>query len=155
MRRTSPATLLIAAVVGVLAGWLLDDALAGAGRSVIVPPASLAVALAAIGVVLVLLALPIRRVVKGTRREPIDPFYATRVVMLAKASAITGALLAGAAGGVLLFLLSRPVAAGVGSVLPTAATIAGALVLTALALVAEAMCQLPPDDEEQEPAASS
>lgn len=155
MRRTTPATLLIAAVLGVIAGWLLDDALAASGRSVLVPPATLAVALAAIGVVLVLLALPIRRKVKGTRKEPVDPFYATRVVMLAKASAITGALLTGTAGGVLLFLLSRPVSAGVGSVVPTAATIAGALVLTALALVAEAMCQLPPDDEEQEPAASS
>lgn len=155
MRRTTPATLLIAAVLGVIAGWLLDEGLASSGRGVLVPPTTLAVALAAIGVVLVLLALPIRRVVKGTRKEPVDPFYATRVVMLAKASAITGALLAGTAGGVLLFLLSRPVSAGVGSVLPTAATVAGALVLTALALVAEAMCQLPPDDEEQEPAASS
>jgi translation initiation factor 2 gamma subunit (eIF-2gamma) len=155
VRRTSPATLLIAAVLGVISGWLLDEALAGSGNSVLVPPATLAVALAAIGVVLVVLALPIRRVVKGTRKEPVDPFYATRVLMLAKASAITGALLAGASGGVLLFLLSRPVSAGVGSVLPTGATIAGALLLTALALVAEAMCQLPPDDEEQEPAPSS
>ncbi len=106
MKHTKPSTLIIFAVIGVVGGWFLDAALAAMGEPVIVPPYSLAVVLAILAVLVIIAAVPVRRAVKdGTR---VDPFYAMRVVVLAKASALTASLLAGGAAGILVYLLSRP-----------------------------------------------
>jgi hypothetical protein len=87
--------------------------------------------------------------VRGTSssRGPVDPFYATRVVMLAKASALGGGLLTGGGIGLLVYLLSRSVAPGVGSLGLTIAALVGAVVLLAGGLIAELMCRIPPDDD--------
>jgi len=141
--RTRPLPLLIAALAGFVVAYLFDVVLAMRGFAVFVPPVSLAVALGLIAVLLVALAWPVRRAAAGERR--IDPFYATRVVVLAKASSLAGALLAGAAAGILTFLLSRAVVP-LGSTLTAGATLITAVVLVAAALVAEHWCALPPDE---------
>ncbi|MBK0296600.1 DUF3180 family protein, partial [Bacillus sp. S34] len=41
------------------------------------------------------------------RARPVDPLYATRVVVLAKASSICGALFGGFALGLVVYLLTR------------------------------------------------
>lgn len=147
MKRTGPAPLLGLAAAGVIIGYLLDMALASAGRPVFVPPATLAVALVLIGAIVVALAWPVRRAVKDDKVNRIDPFYATRVVVLAKASSLAGALLGGAGLGIMLYLLSRAVVPGVGSVLLAGSTAVGAVVLMVAALIAERMCALPPIDD--------
>lgn len=147
MSRTRPLPLLISALVGIAALYLVNVVLAMRGLVVLVPPASLAVALALIAVLLIALAWPIRSAAKGERR--IDPFFATRVVVLAKASALAGALLAGAAAGILLYLLSRAVVP-LGSSLTAGATLVAAVALAAAALVAEQWCSLPPDEPTDE-----
>lgn len=147
MKRTGPAPLLALAAAGVIIGYLLDLALASAGRPVFVPPATLAVALVLIGAVILALAWPVRRAVKDDTVNRIDPFYATRVVVLAKASSLAGALLGGMGLGIVLYLLSRAVVPGVGSVLLAGSTAVGAVVLMVAALVAERMCALPPIDD--------
>lgn len=149
MTRTNPWHLIVAALLGGAALFLLEVLLVAGGRPAFVPPLTLAVVLGLIGVLVVLLARPVRRV---ARREPnarVDPFYAIRVVTVAKACSLIGALLGGGAIGIVLFLTTRTVTAG-GSVLLAAGGAAGALVLLAGGLVAEWMCTIRPDGDEDE-----
>ncbi|QEO15076.1 DUF3180 domain-containing protein [Agromyces intestinalis] len=148
MKRTHPSTLVAFALGGLVAGYLLDLSIVTAGRPALVPPISLAVTLAGIGVIVVLVAWPIRRAVKGTSKRRIDPFHAMRVAALAKACSVSGALVIGVAGGIALFLLTRVVVPGLGNVWLAVATAAGAALLLAGGLVAEWCCTLPPDDPE-------
>ncbi|MCU1546221.1 MAG: hypothetical protein JWP30_1321 [Homoserinimonas sp.] len=146
MKRTQATTLLIVAVIGVVAGALLQAGLAASGRPGITPPVTLGIVLAVLGVVLVVLAWPIRKVIKGTATSRVDPFYATRVVVLAKASAISGALLAGVALGLIAYLLTRSVLT-VEPIGYSVATLAGAVILVVGALIAEFWCRIPPEDD--------
>ncbi|MEQ1737780.1 MAG: DUF3180 family protein, partial [Rhodoglobus sp.] len=89
----------------------------------------------------------VRRVSRRVVGARVDPFYATRVVMLAKASALSGALLAGAGLGIAVYLLGRSVP-GVGSISLAFAGAAGAVLLLVGGLIAEHMCAIPPDDDD-------
>lgn len=151
MTRTTAGPLLLLALVGAIVGFVADTLLAGQGRPVFVPPISLAIALVLIAAALLAGAWPVRRAAAGERR--IDPFYATRIVVLAKASALGGALLLGAASGILIYLLSRSIVP-VGSALTTGAALVGAVLLLVSALVAEHFCSVPPPtDDDQADAA--
>ena len=92
MNRTKVPTIILLFAAGAVGAAFLESALAASGRPILIPPFTLPAALVAIGIIIVLLALPIRRKVKGTRTTPVDPFHATRMAMLAKASSISGAL---------------------------------------------------------------
>jgi hypothetical protein len=144
--RTSPVSLILFAVFGAAGGWLVEVALIASGRAATVPPVTLALALAVIGGLDIVLAVPIRRAMKTGERGRINPFYAARVAVLAKASSLAGALIAGAAFGILAFLLTRSVIAGVGSIAMAVATAVGAIVLLVAGLVAEYLCSVPPED---------
>ncbi|WP_309621210.1 DUF3180 family protein [Salinibacterium sp.] len=146
MTRTPPLTLLLLAVLGGGVMWFIETALASSGRAVIIPPITLGVALLLIGIIIVLMALPVRKVSRGVAHARVDPFYATRVVMLAKASSLGGAILGGAGISIVGFLLSRSVVAAPGAVTMSVTSAAGALLLLVAGLVAEHMCALPPDD---------
>jgi hypothetical protein len=151
VKRTSPVTLILLAVLGGVVGAFLETALTAGGRPIIVPPLTLAIALAAIGGIVVSLAVPIRRLTRGKTKGPIDPFYATRVLMLAKASALCGALLTGFGIGLGIYLFTRSVVQ-VNSIGLAVATIVGSAVLLAAGLVAEHMCTIPPgDDDDDDP----
>ena len=147
MKRTRVSTLVVLLVFGAGAGGLLQVALAAAGRPIVMLPVTLPLAFAAIGAIVVTLAVPIRKMTRGSSRGPVDPFYATRVVMLAKASSLSGALTTGAGLGMLVYLLSRSVMPGVGSVGAAVASIGGAAVLLVCGLIAEFMCRIPPSDD--------
>lgn len=147
MKRTNPALLVLLGVLGAVAGWFLQTALLAAGRPLLVPPFTLGAALALIGVIVVALALPIWRFVRGTVKGKVDPFYATRVVVLAKASSLTGSLLGGATAAIVVFLLSRSVVPPLGSMAMAIASLVGSVVLLAGGLVAEKMCTLPPHED--------
>ena len=140
--------LLLLAVLGGGAGWFLETLLVSAGSPAFIPPYTLAVVLAAIGVIVVFVARPVYRAVRRTATTRVDPFYATRAVVLAKASSLTGALFGGVAAGVLVFLLTRSVVPAGGAVAMTIVTIAGSIILLAGGLIAEKMCTLPPDDDD-------
>jgi uncharacterized membrane protein len=145
--KTNPWHLVLIAVIGGVVFWVLEIALVASGRFALVPPITIAVALAVIGVIVVILALPVRRVAKREPNATVDPFYATRVVAIAKASSLIGALLGGGALGIAFFLLTRTVTAG-GSLLMAVASIGGAIVLLAGGLVAEWMCTITPHDDD-------
>jgi hypothetical protein len=150
MKRTRVSTLVLLVIIGGLVGGLLELALATTGRAIIIPPVTLPVALAMIGVIVIVLAVPIRRFTKGKIKAPIDPYYATRVVMLAKACAISGSLVVGLAVGITIYLLTRSVVPGVGSVGLAIASFFGAAILLAAGLIAEFMCTIPPSDPEDD-----
>jgi hypothetical protein len=148
--RTKPLHLVVIAAAAVVLTWLLQIALAAMGRAVIIPPITLGVALVLIGVIIVAMAWPVRRVARRVKGARVDPFYATRVVVLAKASSLGGALLAGAGIGILGYLLTRSVLPAVGSITMAAVTAGGAVLLLAAGLIAEYMCTIPPDDDESQ-----
>ena len=149
MKRTRPLVLVVFAVVGGGAGLLLQVILAAAGTAAASAPFTLALSLAVIGVLVVVFALPVRRAVRDRDKNRVDPFYATRVVILAKASSIAGSLLFGASGAIVGYLLTRTVIAAVGSIFASGAAVVGSIVLLVCGLVAENMCSLPPDDEDK------
>lgn len=150
MTRTSYSGLLLVGVVGGAVAGLLQLALATSGRPIIVLPITLSLALAAMGAIVIALAVPIRRMTRGRTAGPVDPFYATRVVMLAKASAIAGSLLTGVGVGMVVYLLTRSVVPGVGSTASAIAATVGATVLLTCGLVAEHMCRIPPEDDDED-----
>jgi hypothetical protein len=144
---TKFSTVALLALVGGAVGWVLEAALVSMGRAIAIPPVTLSVALVLIAAIVVAMAVPVWRVVRGTAKKRVDPFYATRVVVLAKASSLAGSLLGGAAVAVMLFVLTRSVLPALGSVaLTVAATVCAALLLIA-GLIAEKMCRLPPQDD--------
>lgn len=137
-------SLVAIAAASFLAVWALEWLLVSRGFAALLPPATLSAVVGLIGAGLPLLAWPIRQRVRAdSPAQALDPFYATRVLLLSQASSRAGALLAGGALGVLAFVFSRPVAPGL-SVGLCVAAVAGAIVLVTGALVAERWCALPP-----------
>lgn len=151
MKRTSAGVLLGVAGLGGIAGFVIDQLFTMAGRPTFTPSLLLPVLLVLLGASVVLLALPVRRAARGVAGARVDPFQAMRVAMLAKASSIVGAAVAGVGAGLLVFLATRPVAPSVGSMSAVALTIAGAAVLTAAALIAEQLCTIRKDDDDDQP----
>ena len=151
MKHTRPSTLVGLVTVAVAVGFVLDAVLVAMRQPSIVLPAALGLVLLGIGGVVVSMAVPVRRVARGSSAERIDPYYATRVLLLAKASSLSGALFGGFAGGVLLFVLTRGVGVAVGSLVPAVVAVVGAAGLLAAGIVAERMCTVPPADDDQGP----
>lgn len=150
MRRTHPSAVVAAVVAGVVIGYLVDLAIVSGGGKALVPPISLAITLVGIAAIVVALAWPIRRAVKQQSTKHLDPFRAVRTAVLAKASALSGALLLGLGLGVAAFLLTRSVVPPASTVWPAFATAIGGAVLLVGGLVAEHFCALPPDDPDPE-----
>lgn len=151
MKRTSPLALVVAAVLGGAVAFLADHLLTLSGRATFTPAVSLPILLVLLGAGCIAVALPIRRSVRDTHAPRVDPFRALRVAMLAKASSILGAAIGGAGVGLIVFLLSRPVAPALGSMGTIIATAVAGAALMAAALIAEHLCTLPKDPDDREP----
>ncbi|MDZ8171499.1 DUF3180 domain-containing protein [Microbacterium xanthum] len=150
MTRTGTGILLVVAGLGVGVGFLVDQLLTSSGRPTFTPAAMLPILLVLLGGAVVAFAVPVRRATRGTGASP-NPFQALRIAMLAKASSIVGALTAGFALGLALFLLTRPVVPSVGSLGVVLATVGGGVALVAAGLVAEHMCTIRKDDDDEHP----
>lgn len=151
MKRTGAGTLIVAAVIGAGAGFLLDQVLTASGRATFTPSVTLPILLVLLGAIVVALALPIRRATRGRLGAPVNPFWALRVAMLAKASSIVGAVVTGLAGGLALFLLTRPVPPSIGSLGAVIATAVCAAALVAAGLYAEHLCTIRKDKDDEQP----
>ncbi|OIH99726.1 MULTISPECIES: DUF3180 domain-containing protein [unclassified Curtobacterium] len=150
MKPTRLSTLLALAVVTAVAGYAIDAVLASRQAPTLLLAVPLGVTLAFIGVAVVAMARPIRQHARdgAGRRHPVDPLYATRVVVLAKAASLCGALFTGFGTGLVVYLLTRAVVPSLGSTLPNVVAVGGGVVLTVCALVAERMCVAPPEDDD-------
>lgn len=154
MKRTGAATIAVAAVLGLGTGFLVNQLLTAGGRSTFTPSLMLPVLLVALGIVLIVFALPISRATRGIAADgtpPVNPFQALRIAMLAKASSIVGAAVAGFGLGLGAFLASRPAEPSLGSVATVLATAVGGAILVAAGLVAEQLCTIRKDDDDQPP----
>ncbi|MEN2736410.1 DUF3180 domain-containing protein [Microbacterium sp. X-17] len=154
MKRTRPTSLIGLGVLGLVVGFLGELAASGTGVAVFIPPLTLPITLVAVAIIVVAFAVPIRRAVRGRSSRRIDPFQATRIVVLAKACSLSGALLTGAGAGILIYILTRDVLPASNAVLLTALGTAGAVILLVAGLVAEFFCTLPPDDKDDDPEAA-
>jgi drug/metabolite transporter (DMT)-like permease len=151
MRRTSIPVLIALALAGGVVGWLGQLALAARSAPTLTPPLTLFIALFGIAVVVIVLGWPIRQVQRGKRTRPVDPFFAMRVLVFAKASSLTGALLVGVGAGLVIWALTRGGMPVTPSIWADVLTVAGSLALTVAGLVVEAWCRIPPEDREQAP----
>ena len=149
MKRTNLLHIALLALIAAVGAWLVETALVSAGRAAIVPPLTLAIALLVIAVAGVAAAVPVRRVARGKPGARVDPIYATRVVVLAKAASLTGAILTGGAAGILAFLLTRPVI-GVGSMVPAVLAAVASVAVLIGGLIAENMCRIPPEPDQKD-----
>ena len=137
--------MVIVAIIGGVGAWALEGVLSALGEPVIVPPWSWGVGLTFLGALVLAIAWPIRQRLHSTsKRDLLDPFYATRVVLLAKSTTVAGSLFLGAAAGVGVFFLTRPVVAE-GTLWSSASALLGAILLMGSGLLAERWCTLPPD----------
>ena len=142
MRPTRISTLFVVAVVCALAAWL-------ALRSVYerLPP------LPWTGVPALLIAAFAEawigrdlkaRIAGGRRLKPVAPLFVSRMVALAKASAVAGAAIAGLAAGFVIYLsgsLNAPVPRQ--DAFTAAVTMAAAVLLACAALYLEYCCRVP------------
>jgi hypothetical protein len=151
MKRTGAAPLLVSGVIGLVVGFLIDQVLTASGQPTFTPSLMLPVLLVLLGAITVALAVPIRRATSGGEGRRIDPFHAVRIAMLARASSIVGAAVAGVGVGLVLFLLTRPVSPSLGSTSAVLAAAAGGLVLVVAGLVAEHLCTIRKDDDDDQP----
>ena len=148
MTRTKATTLILLGLVGTGAGILLQSLLAAMSQPKLSPEFTLAITLVLLGAAAITLAVPVRRATRGNPAHRVDPFYATRVVLLAKASALAGALLAGVGLGLLSELIVRAGAPGPESYLRVLSVLGGGIVLLVCGLVAEYLCTVPKDSDD-------
>jgi hypothetical protein len=149
---TRVTTLVGLFVLGVTVLFVTEGTLVRLGEPQFIPPITLGVALVFIGVILPVLAWPIRKVTRHKPEldapQPVNPFYATRVVLLAKAGALTGALLAGSGVGIVVFVATRTVITP-GPLFLALATLVGGVLLMVGGLIAEKWCQIPPSSGDE------
>jgi hypothetical protein len=146
MTFTKLSTLIIFALSGAVLVGVGQWAATRLGENALIPPITWGVTLFLLGAIVISLAWPVREsVTRPVKTSLIDPLYATRVLLLAKASAVSGSGLAGGALGLGGFFLSRPVVSA-SALWAVGFALLGALVLMAGALLAERWCAYPPDD---------
>jgi hypothetical protein len=146
---TRPVTLLIAFVVAGIAAYVLVSRFYGDISVPLLPVFMFAVLALIEGV---LARATKARIERRPGTVPMPPLAAARMIVLAKASSLAGALFSGLYAGALVYVLSvsdqlRAAAAEV----PIAAggTITAALLLAA-ALWLERSCRIPPSDDDDE-----
>lgn len=138
---------------GLVFGLAAAQFSAGFGLGFPSAPVTLPVSLAGIGVMVLLASIPIYRYRKasetyktGPRPARPNPFYAVRVLVLARASSLTGWLFLGWHFGLIIWLLgftTAPSALLTGEVFG----LLGALVLTVLGEVSRRNCKTPKDPD--------
>lgn len=150
MTRTSLRVVIVALIVGVTIGYLLNVVIVSRGGAMLVPPLTLPLTLSAMAVMVIAFAWPVRQTVRGAAKKRVNPLVASRTAMLAKASSLAGALLSGFSAGIVYFTLTRAATAPGSVTGATIAAVIGGLILLAAGLVAEHFCSLPPDDPEDD-----
>lgn len=135
-------------VVYVLVRLMLQN-----GASIPIATNTVLITLPSIAIIELAIAIPVFKyrselqkfATSGVRPKRLDPFYAMRVVVLAKATSIAGALFLGTAIGLVFMQLSQPVIAD--SIWRNLAALVESVVLISVALFIEKACKLPDDGE--------
>ena len=154
MKNLPPTQLMMFMAVGLVAGLSSSQLATSFGYSFLVSPASLLTVLPVIAIGIYLASYPIYRYRKkaekyelGPRPTRPNPFFAFRVLLVARAVALTGSLFAGWHLGQLLWLISFSVAPA-GLVLPTVLGLLGSASMLGGGLLGEYNCRAPRDPGE-------
>jgi hypothetical protein len=155
--KPTKTSLVLVTVFGVtVLSFLAVRLLVANGMAVPASPTNLLVTLAAIAVILLALTIPIWRYKaslsqysKGPRPKRVDPFYAVRVLLLAKASVIAGSVFVGWHLGAMIAQLSLPVSF-TAALLQNSFGLFASVVLTAAAIAAEQICRLPDEPKDNQ-----
>ena len=154
MKNLPPTQLMMFLAVGLVAGLSSSQLATSFGYSFLVSPASLLIVLPVIAIGIYVASYPIYRYRKkaekyesGPRPTRPNPFFAFRVLLVARAVALTGSLFAGWHLGQLLWLISFSVAPA-GLVLPTVLGLLGSASMLSGGLLGEYNCRAPRDPGE-------
>ena len=144
MKRTSIVTLAVLALIAGVISYLLELLFQTRGEHIFIAPFTVSMTLLTAGALCVIMALPVRRVVTGKRKQRLSPFYAARVLALSKAVAYVGSIGFGLALGILIYLLSRPTTPPTLMLINSISLVLAAAISVAGGLIAESMCRIPP-----------
>ena len=148
---TPPRSLLVAAVFGALAGWLV---VVTANAFDLIPPRvpwSAPIGLVVFAALVGALAWSTHQRIQ-VRRERMEPQRAVAFLVLGKASALAGALVAGGYLGFAVNFLTRLDASTPRDrVVRSAVAVVAGLALTAGGLLLERACKVPGSDDDAEP----
>jgi hypothetical protein len=162
MKPTKISALISYAVATSIIGAFVAELLVRSGAPIPVSPTTLVAVLPFISVSLVTFAWPILKYRQAVRArleqakkdatsstgsqapKRVDPFYAVRVALLAKSTAITGSIFSGWHAGVLIALLGSP-APTAGLFWRAILAVAGSIAMVVCGLVVERACKVPPD----------
>ncbi len=156
MKQTQIMTLVAWAVSATTAGYLVPLVLINGGGSIPISPWSIVITLPLIAVALVIMAIPIYRYRKAVleaakttspkRPKRLNPFYAVRVLLLAKSIAISGSIFTGWHLGVVWLQVTSPVIPS--STMQNALALIGSFLMTVIALIVERICKVTEDSED-------
>jgi len=152
IRPTNPATLVVAALASAAVAWLVISIWYGDMPPLPWIPAVFLFVLALVEGVLA--RGTSARIARKPGRPPVQPLQVARLVVLAKASSLLGAIFGGFSAGFLIWLLiERSRLSAAASDTPAAiATVVASILLVAAALWLEHSCRVPkrPEDEEKD-----
>ena len=150
MKPISPLMIALWAIASAVIGFGYSQWAVNNGLEVPISTPTLGISISVIAIVLLVMVLPIWKYKRNlTKSEsvkliPVNPFYAVRVLLLAKASAITAALFIGWHTGVLLKQLTAPVVVADAMSSNITALITSVLLLVEAFLI-EQICKVPKD----------
>jgi hypothetical protein len=150
MRPTRPSTLFVAGLATAAVSWLAISRFYGNFPSVPWLPAFTMLALAALEFGAA--ANTKARIDRRAGAPPVDPLLVARYVVLAKASALAGALFTGYYGGIAVWLLTEQQNTHAQSDLrPAIVGLIGSALLVGAALNLERACRVPPPPPSSDP----
>lgn len=140
-----PLYLLLFFVVAVVLGWVAQQLVVSAGRSVPILNWTALPTMGGVSALTLAMGIRVRRYTQGKLKSRLDPIAAARTLILAQASAYAGTLIAGWHVGIAAQLLG---ATGFGSaaVRSSLLMIGAGVVMVIVGLIVEKFCKVPPDD---------
>jgi hypothetical protein len=158
MKSTKISTLLLVTISTAVVSFFAVRLLVANGNPLPVSPLNLLITLVAIALVILALSLPIWNYKNAVKKKPaakrVDPFYAVRVLLLSKASSISGSIFLGWHIGAVTSQLISPVTAGY-ALIQNGAGVVASLVLIASSIATEHICRLPDDSDSSDQAVST
>ncbi len=156
LRRTDPATLVVAGLAAAATGWLLVSNLYQSMPPLDWPPVFVIGGLAVFEAVLARytwVRVQRRDPVAMVGRRPADPLQVARFVVLAKASSLAAALFGGFFAGLLpwLWVEADRLSAAAADLPPAIGGLVASVALLVAALWLERACWVPPPPEEPDP----
>lgn len=150
MKPISPLIIALWAIASAVIGFGYSQWAVNNGLEVPISTPTLGISISVIAIVLLVMVVPIWKYKRSLTKPsavkliPVNPFYAVRVLLLAKAAAITSAVFLGWHAGVLVKQFTAPVVVADATTLNISAAATSVLLLV-VAFVVEQICKLPND----------